>query len=35
MNSLQIQPGQGIIYRKAGANSAQNIVVNYAPPYNP
>lgn len=35
MNSLQIQPGQGVVYRKAGANSAQNIVVNYAPPYNP
>lgn len=35
MNQTMIQPGQGVVYRKAGANSAQNVIVNYTPPYNP
>jgi uncharacterized protein (TIGR02597 family) len=35
MNALLIQPAQGLIYRKAGANSSQQITVSYKPTYQP
>jgi hypothetical protein len=33
--NYQIQPGQGFVYRKAGANSANTLVVTYKPDYQP
>lgn len=35
MSNLQLQPGQGLIYRKAGANSSQQVVVSFKPSYQP
>lgn len=35
MSGLLLQPGQGLLYRKAGANSAQQLVVSFKPSYQP
>ena len=35
MNGHQLQPGQGIVYRKAGANSANTLYVTFKPSYQP
>lgn len=35
MNSLLIQPSQGLVYRKAGSNSSNQVTVSYKPSYQP
>lgn len=35
LSGLEIQPGQGLLYRKAAANSGSDVSVNFKPSYQP